>query len=216
MIDSLQITNFQSHNDTRIDFHPGINVITGKSDSAKSSVIRALLWCIENAPTGEGFVSNFTRGKTGKQEGITAVTVTKDGKTVTRERSRQKIDGKFVEFNGYRSNFTDDFKALRGAVPATVDEFFHLSPTNISRQFDQPFLLSQTGGEISRYLNQIIRMDEMDTVITNLEKYRRQQNKTLSENQEILKHTNKWRWYNCASKCNISNCTWWYIRYRWC
>ena len=39
MISSVHIKNFQKHKDLSLEFTPGINVITGKSDAGKSADI---------------------------------------------------------------------------------------------------------------------------------------------------------------------------------
>ena len=42
MIKSVGIVNFQSHEETAIEFSPGLNVIAGGSDAGKSSILRAI------------------------------------------------------------------------------------------------------------------------------------------------------------------------------
>jgi DNA repair ATPase RecN len=41
-IDSIHIQDFQNHQDTHIRLVPGLNIITGSSDSGKSAIVRAL------------------------------------------------------------------------------------------------------------------------------------------------------------------------------
>lgn len=41
-IESIRIQDFQNHQDTYIKLVPGLNLITGSSDSGKSAIIRAL------------------------------------------------------------------------------------------------------------------------------------------------------------------------------
>ena len=41
-IDSIHIQDFQNHQDTHIKLVPGLNIITGSSDSGKSAIVRAL------------------------------------------------------------------------------------------------------------------------------------------------------------------------------
>jgi DNA repair protein SbcC/Rad50 len=43
-INKVRIENFQSHEDTLMEFHKGLNVITGPSDHGKSAVMRAIKW----------------------------------------------------------------------------------------------------------------------------------------------------------------------------
>lgn len=49
----MHIKNFQSHKDSHLDFHPGVDVIVGPSDSGKTAIIRALRWLVWNRPTGD-------------------------------------------------------------------------------------------------------------------------------------------------------------------
>ena len=40
----IEIVNFQSHANTKLNFDEGVNVIIGPSDSGKTAVIRAMKW----------------------------------------------------------------------------------------------------------------------------------------------------------------------------
>ncbi len=55
-IKELHIREFQSHEATALQFHPGLNVLVGPSDSGKSAIVRALRWCLHNEPRGEAFI----------------------------------------------------------------------------------------------------------------------------------------------------------------
>ena len=44
MIEAVEIINFQPHENTVLEFAPGVNVIKGQSRSGKSSIIRSLEW----------------------------------------------------------------------------------------------------------------------------------------------------------------------------
>ena len=59
MINSLTISNFQSHKKTGLEFDKGINVIIGPSDSGKTAILRALNWVVNNKPAGDAFRSNW-------------------------------------------------------------------------------------------------------------------------------------------------------------
>ena len=48
MIKKIRIRNFESHEDTTINFQEGFNLIVGKSNSGKSSIIRALNVVVNN------------------------------------------------------------------------------------------------------------------------------------------------------------------------
>ncbi len=48
MIKSVRMQNFESHEDTEIEFTEGMNLIVGQSNSGKSSILRALRMVVDN------------------------------------------------------------------------------------------------------------------------------------------------------------------------
>lgn len=163
MISEIQIENFQSHKNSKLELHPGINAIIGVSNRGKSAVLRALYWAITNRPTGDGIVSHWAM---------------EDGKIIAPARvSVKKVDGQIIRFrnkteNGYEVN-GEKLKAIRTDVPESVQTFFNLSDVNIQRQLDAPFLLSQGGTEIARFFNRIIRLEDIDRALAFIDKRRR-------------------------------------------
>ena len=53
LIEAIEITNFQSHANTVLEFHEGVNVIKGTSGHGKSAIIRALEWLLTNTYYGD-------------------------------------------------------------------------------------------------------------------------------------------------------------------
>ena len=47
-IKTVKIHDFQSHEDSFMEFEKGLNIIVGPSDSGKSAVIRAIKWALFN------------------------------------------------------------------------------------------------------------------------------------------------------------------------
>lgn len=165
MIQKIRLNNIQSHQDTTIEFHKGVNCIVGSSDKGKSSVIRGLLWAIENRPLGvEKLGSHWIFNDKGKQIEPMSVTVIKDDKILVRRRTKDE--------NQY---IVEDkvLNVVKSDVPQEVSDFFRLSSTNIQRQLDSPFLLSQTNGEVARYFNSMVKLDSIDKVLTKIESEKR-------------------------------------------
>ena len=173
MISSIRIQNFQSHDDTAIPFHPGLNVIVGSGDSGKTAVHRALRWAQSNRirqddrPMGDGFISRWAK-KTSAKGTVTLiddcrVTVTKPEGTCTRFRdaARSKND---KESNGYLLN-GERFEAIGVGVPDAVSQWFNWSDVNVQKQHDQAFLISKGAGEVASFLNRTVRLDTIDAHI---------------------------------------------------
>jgi DNA repair exonuclease SbcCD ATPase subunit len=162
MIQTLEIRNRQSHEDTRLDFSPGINLIIGRGTSGKSACLRALRWALENT-AGESQISNWikrtTKGKDPKKvlDGESSVTVTTPKGTLKRFRN--------TEANGYEIN-GKTLKAIGTGVPDEVKDFFGISDINIQRQHDLPFLISLPGSQVSAYLNRVVGIEEIDRYLT--------------------------------------------------
>lgn len=152
MIKSLHIQNFQSHQDTFINFDAGFNVIKGLTDSGKSAVIRALGWVLYNRPAGSDFRSWFT-----KRGGETRVTLTFfDDNVVSRVRSST--------LNQYEVN-GEVFKALRTDVPDAVKSVTRVEDVNLQPQHKHYFLLDETPGNISKAFNKVADLEVMDKAL---------------------------------------------------
>lgn len=156
MIESISLHNFQSHEDTMFQLHPGINAIIGASDKGKSAVLRGLSWVVFNRPSGDGFISDWAKTEKGAiQAGKAArVTLRMDGREVVRERSSERnsyiVDGQ-------------EFDAVRADVPEAVTEALRMGEVNVQRQHDAPFLVSASAGEVARFFNRQVRLDDIDT-----------------------------------------------------
>lgn len=170
MIKSVRIQNFQGHEDTYIEFHPGVNVFIGQSDSGKSSVIRALEWVINNKPDGDAFRSDWG--------GETLVTLEVDDHKVTR------VKGKGERANLY---ILDDqkFKAFNKGVPDEIQQVININEINWQGQFDSPFLLSRNAGEVARQLNQVSNLSIIDTAISNASMLIRNNHKSIEDDLSI-------------------------------
>ena len=170
MIKRIELKNFQSHKKSALDFHPGVNIIVGTSDSGKTAIIRSLKWVRENRPLGDEFCSHWG--------GETSVNIVLDDKTVLRTKSKT--------VNSYEiGNISDaeyqKFKAFGTDVPDQVQDLLNMSDINIQSQLEPHFLLTKSPGEVAGHFNKIARLDDIDFCIKNIQKQI-----TLIENQ--VKH----------------------------
>lgn len=145
MIDNIQIQNFQSHHNTSLVFHGGLNIIIGQSNSGKSAILRALRLVIENKPSGDSFI---TKGK--KESSVDLIV---DGQHITRIKGKNNL---------YIIN-EQEYKAFGQEVPEDIKQVINFNDINIQKQLDSPFLLSETSGEIAKFFNKVFNLEKIDS-----------------------------------------------------
>jgi hypothetical protein len=174
MIKFIELENFQSHKKTRIAFDPGVTVLTGSSNSGKTAVLRGLYWLVFNRPLGTGaLVSHWAHDDKGRIKSPMSVVLSKNGIKIKRERTGDK--------NSYSTAFKIEsgdikrqtYEAFDKGVPEDITNVLRLTDVNIQMQFDPPFLLSLSPGDVAKYFNKIVRLDVIDSVLAKAESSRR-------------------------------------------
>lgn len=165
MIQKLHIKNFQSHKDSELIFSEGINIITGQSNNGKTAILRALGWVITNRPQGIAFKSSFSDKKD-----TCSVALTIDGQGIIREKNNS--------INSYKVG-SSLFTTIGNDVPSEVISAINVSDINIQGQFEKHFLITESPGEIGRTINKIVKLEDIDTLISSLS------SKISSTNKEI-------------------------------
>lgn len=168
MLKSLKIKNFQSHKKTFLKFNKGLNVISGKSDSGKSGIIRAINWVIHNKPSGQSFRSHWG--------GTTSVTL-KTNKSIIK-RVKGKSNAYFL--NGKK------FVSFKKEVPQEIKEAIKISHIGLQKQMDSPFLFSLSGGEVSKFINQIVDIDIIDSSIANINRTLKNEKSDFEKSKTLL------------------------------
>ena len=161
MIDCLRIQNFQSHKATELNLDKGMNVIIGQSDNGKTAIIRALRWLIWNRPGGDDFRSYWG--------GETKVEIDMNKIYVSRSKGAENL---------YELNKTV-FKAFGQDIPDEVKQAMDMSEINIQTQFDSPFLLSETSGNIALHFNKIAKLDRIDIGLQNVNRMIKEISKSI-------------------------------------
>lgn len=169
MITTLKIKNFQSHKRTLMEFHPGVNVIMGKSDSGKSAIRRAIQWVIHNRPSGDSFRSTWG--------GDTSVELTTNGNVITRI--------KHEKLNGYLLN-TQTFSAIKTDIPEEVSKALNMTEINLQTQFDRPFLLDISAGEVAKHFNKIAHLNKIDSSREKVESVIRKINQDIAVKEALI------------------------------
>ena len=180
MIKSVFLENFQGHTNSFLQLHKGVNVITGTTDSGKSSIIKGIRWCKDNRPSGDAFKNWYSR----KQDQV-AVEITTDRDVVAIIRENDKT--KYI-VNG------EDFDAIDTDVPSEVSDALNLADYNLQGQFDKYFLLQDSPGEVARKLNEYADMEIIDNLFSNIDSQIRATNimikslkRDVAEHEKTLK-----------------------------
>lgn len=164
MFQFLKIEKFQSHENTLLHFDKGVNVIFGLSQAGKTAITRAMRLLIDNRPLGGRFFSDFAGDK-----GDTKITLGIDNQEIAIIKSiRVNKEGeKQVTKTAYTIGDME-FSSPKDQVPDQIVAALNISELNIQKQFDPPFLVSSSGGEIAKTINRITRLEEVDGWVSEL------------------------------------------------
>lgn len=153
MIDQIEFSNYQGHLYSTLDLSGGLNIITGRSHSGKSSMMRGVEWALENRPRGDKFRRDFMP----KADSVVVSMSFIEGTWISREKNPHK------KLNCYTSSeHPDPFVALRTDVPDEIRDVTRLVDANIQSQGDKYFLLGKTPGQVATELNKVVGLQIID------------------------------------------------------
>lgn len=165
MINKIILNNFQSHSDSVLELCQEVNVIVGKSDSGKSAILRAINWIVKNRPLGISFITK------GTEESF--VQIHTDQYVIERRRNKNINQYAVCSIDGPEDEPAEIYKAAGSNVPDPIKDILNFDNINIQGQIDQPFLLSNSPGEVASYFNSIIDLTKIDTMISNIDRKRK-------------------------------------------
>lgn len=150
MLSELEIENYQSLRKLSVRLGR-FTVITGPSSSGKSAVVRALRLLAFNA-RGTSYISQGARfcvvGVGNQDEGWAASII-----RGARGKDAYRVAYAIPELSvGFAKPKIREFTKLGGAVPDYVTQLLQLTEVNFARQFDRPYLLTESAGEVARRL----------------------------------------------------------------
>ncbi|OCL28041.1 hypothetical protein U472_02250 [Orenia metallireducens] len=192
-IKSIELINFQSHENSKLNLDQGLNVITGPSDQGKSAIIRALRWVLYNEPRGNDFIRH---GKKKCQVGIEL----SNGFKIIRKRTPSKNryilttpEGEEHIFEKVGSGVPEEILKIHGMRKiylGTDDE----TTLNIDYQLEGAFLLTDSGSIRAKTLGRLINVHVVDVAIQNTTRDIKRNNaeqsqllELIAENEEKLK-----------------------------
>lgn len=179
------IENFQAHEHTEIEFDDGLNIIVGESNNGKTSILRAIMWAIDNQPLGTDFIM------AGKDECKVTICYD-DGTSITRGRTLK--DTGYYNVYYHDENGTLQHAAYRGftnAVPVEIANIHQMPKVNITKdiethlnvlsQLDGPFLLTESPLVKASAIGRITGTHVVDAAI-------KESNKTIQGNRKLIKN----------------------------
>ena len=175
MIHQVKIDNFQSHKDTTLNLHPGVNVILGPSDNGKSALFRAICWALYNRPRGDEFCSYWA-----DKTQVTVLFKEPGGLDVEIIRAKGK------QLNSYWLN-GQEFKAFGADVPPDVLALHNMDPDlNVQSQISPFFLLQGSSGEVAKYFNKVARLEDIDQVTKRLDQHSKTSRNKVAQAQASI------------------------------
>ena len=150
---ALTLINFQKHIELKIELDPFCTTFVGESDQGKSSIIRALFWLTINYPAGSAFI---THGET-----FCKVKLEIDDHLIVR--------GRGVEDNYYTLD-KERLYAFGKSVPEDIEKVLNIDEINFQLQHDPPFWFALTSGEVSKELNKIVNLVQIDKTLHTISK----------------------------------------------
>lgn len=189
IIKNITIENFQSHENTFMDFEKGLNVILGPSDNGKTAIIRAIKWVLYNEPRGFEFIRHGTS--------MARVSIEFDNNhIVVRERSQSKNryiiinpDKTQVVFEGFGNEIPQEVIKLHGIPKVMLDTDIDTC-INLGEQLDGPFLLSESGSVRAKAIGRLTGIHVIDKAIRDSIIDIKRENQTLDRVNKELESVN--------------------------
>lgn len=176
MISELKLKNFQSHRNTKLVFSRGFNAITGQTKSGKTRIIKALRWALENKPT------RIRVAPKSDPQAKTIVTVKLVDNCIIK-RIKSKNTNQYILID--KDKKKKKLKPFKTNVPDDIKKILKISSLNFQNQHDPPFLLSESPGARSRYLNKVVNLDVIDRSQKNIA------SRITNEHNLLLTHKEK-------------------------
>ncbi len=138
-----------------MDFTPGLNIITGPTDSGKTAIIRAIRWVVLGEPAGDPFVN--------KAVGFTRVSITADKGLVMKTRKGTKTSYQVDQTLYEKSEIPVEVSDIVGLQKVSFGDF---EPAlQIAYQLDSPFLLSESPSVGAKVLGKLANAELVDAAI---------------------------------------------------
>ena len=169
MINSIELGNFLSHSDTKLEFYDGVTVFVGNNGAGKSSIIDAITFALFGKHSRK---TNKSLIKRGTAQGFAKINFTINGKELQAERKidvkgglaaqfSEKSNGEWLQIAaGERKQFGE---SMTHEVEKKIGlEFEKLKIASIVQQGELNSIIKAKPKEFKELLNAIIGIDKLD------------------------------------------------------
>ena len=181
MINEIHLHNFKKWEDLKINLNEYVNVLSGRSDTGKSTVIHAITWVLFNDfPVNDVRRISVIDGKTVFADDVYVELkfTNESGEHTIRRYNNKNGNGYIIDGNKLNA-------IGRGCVSEVIN-LFNISELNIQNQFDNQFLLSNSGSEISVKINELIGLSDIDDLTDSIAHDIRDNNLCIKKSDEEL------------------------------
>lgn len=188
MITSVELGNFVSHSETRLDFEEGVTVFVGRNGAGKSSVIDAITFALFGEHTRK---SNKSLIRRGTSQAYARVNFTLNGKQYQAERkidSKGTLGAQLFEIrdgeklplaSGERRQFGE---SMTGEIESKIGlDFTKLKVASIVQQGELNSIIKAKPKEFKELLNAIIGIDKLDVAAGNLKTVQKNFRQTIQQ-----------------------------------
>lgn len=169
MISSIELGDFLSHSDTKLDFSKGVTIFVGQNGAGKSSIIDAITFALFGQHTRK---SNKSLIKHGVNQGYAKISFTANGKQYNAERKIDSRGNLFSQFSEIVNN--EEFQIASGERKQFGESMTHeiekriglnfekLKIASIVQQGELNAIINAKPKEFKELLNAIIGIDKLD------------------------------------------------------
>lgn len=175
MIKSIELGNFISHSETKLDFEDGVTVFVGHNGAGKSSIIDAITFALFGEHTRKSNKSLIRRGTSQAYVKVRFSSQNKEYEATRKIDAKGALSAQFVEIQngqeilraaGERKQFGE---STTHEIESTLGlDFQKLKVASIVQQGELNSIIKAKPKEFKELLNAIIGIDKLDLASENL------------------------------------------------
>jgi len=181
MIRNVELVNFLSHSDTKLEFDSGATVFVGENGAGKSSIIDAITFSLFGEHTRKNNKGLIRRGA---NQGFAKIEFSANGKNYQAIRKidskgtltaqfTENVDGKYSTIaEGERKQFGESM--TKHVEEAFAMDFEKLQIASIVQQGELNSIIKAKPKEFKELLNAIIGIDKLDTALASMRTVQRE------------------------------------------